>query len=38
AHLPPADLCRALLEEVARFAGGELGDDQTVVVLRRTSQ
>jgi serine phosphatase RsbU (regulator of sigma subunit) len=36
--LPAAQIVRAVLEDVARFAGeGEAGDDRTVVVVRRTS-
>ncbi|HET7146065.1 MAG TPA: SpoIIE family protein phosphatase [Gaiellaceae bacterium] len=33
--LPPAELARAVAEDARRWAGGELGDDLAVVVIRR---
>ncbi len=35
ATLPPAELCHALLDEVARFTAGAMDDDQTVAVFKR---
>jgi serine phosphatase RsbU (regulator of sigma subunit) len=38
AALPAAQIVDAVLEDVARFAGGgEAGDDRTVVAVKRTS-
>jgi serine phosphatase RsbU (regulator of sigma subunit) len=33
--LPPAELAHAVAEDARRYAGGELGDDLAVVVIRR---
>ena len=38
ANLEPADLCHALLDEVARFTGGDMADDMTVAVFKRTAE
>jgi len=35
--LSPAQLAHAIAEDARRYAGGELGDDLAVVVIRRDS-